>query len=126
MNSQQWRRIGYKTVFKGGQIYLYRPQSGVLLHTPVKNGEWMLHDNVNRPPWIREDKGIDGIPEPLQSQIRSIAEECYCDTSGGINTCDFCSGVRLTQMEIPRIQETQPRRRPAQEDPVHQTRRSQR
>lgn len=92
MNARDWRKQGYKTVFDCGTVYLYRPMSGVVIHTRVENGRWMEHENVNRAPWVLEPLGIDGLPAQLRQRFEYIREHCYCDK--GVDLCDFCAQVR--------------------------------
>lgn len=90
MNAQQWRGHGYKTVFRRGKIYLYRPQTGIIIYTDVNFGKWMNFDNVNEPPWVKTDiHKVDGL---LHIELNLIASACYCDM--GVDICDFCSGIR--------------------------------
>jgi hypothetical protein len=92
MNARQWRQLGYKTLFRHGSVYLYRPLSGVVVTLKIERGDWMEHDNVNAPPWLKIPNGIDGLPAASRADIMAAARCCYCDQ--GVGTCDFCTGLR--------------------------------
>ena len=95
MNSKQWREIGYKTIFKDGSVFLVRwPKSEVVICTKNNRGDWMRFDKVNEAPWVCVPGGIESLEPGLRDHLKAAAENCYCDSPGGINTCDFCSGVR--------------------------------
>jgi len=82
MNAAQWRKLGYKTIFRGDMVYLYRPLSGVTIRTAINHGDWMTHDDVNKPPW---EKNVPPLPD-----FEETARKCYC----GDFLCDFCAGRR--------------------------------
>jgi hypothetical protein len=92
MNARQWREHGYKTVFRFGTVYLFRPGSGVVIQAPVRGGDWMEQDNVHLPPWVVVPAGIDGLGPELREHILAAVAYCYCDQ--GVGTCDFCSYTR--------------------------------
>ena len=95
MTSKGWRKAGYKTMYRDGRIYLYRPDTGVLIHASMHGGHWMQNDDLNAPPWVQEPQGIDGASPELQRQAENAKAFCYCDSMGGyIETCDFCAGRR--------------------------------
>lgn len=91
MNAAQWRGHGYKTIFRDGKIYLYRPLTGVLISTDVDHGKWMRQDNVNHKPWRTHPDGIDGMPQAFRDDVFNTLVVCYC--AYGM-TCDFCAGRR--------------------------------
>jgi hypothetical protein len=87
MTSKQWREAGYRTIFRDGYVYLYRPLSGITIRTENRRGKWMEYNDINKHPW--EKLG------DCATQFEHIAEACYCDSMGGyIHTCDFCQGIR--------------------------------
>lgn len=90
MNAEQWRSKGYKTIFRNGRVYLYRPMTGITISTDVKKGDWMNYDNVNEVPWSKQDVNFMGTP--LADDFITTAQNCYCDQ--GVGLCDFCAGIR--------------------------------
>jgi hypothetical protein len=92
MNAKQWRKAGYKTIFRMPLVFLYRPRVGLVFDTAVKNGEWMSHDDLSHEPWHCVEGGIDGLAPDVEADFRACAEHCYCDK--GVDICDFCSGIR--------------------------------
>jgi len=51
MTIKQWNEYGYAVVIDDGFVYLVRIQLEVGYTTQVDHDAWMLHLNVNRPPW---------------------------------------------------------------------------
>ena len=39
MTAKEWWELGYKTIFRNGMVYLYRPLSGVVISTPIDGGK---------------------------------------------------------------------------------------
>ena len=99
MNTKQWRKLGYKTMFRSGRdwfneffILLYRPATGITIAAPVDNGRWMQFNDVNKKPWQHI---TEQLTKEQADNLRRSAEDCYCDSMGGyIETCDFCAGRR--------------------------------
>jgi len=94
MNAQQWRKLGYVVIFSDELVWLYRPQSGVVLTTPNDNGDWMLRDDVNR----------DWKHAPETPLIKAIARDCYCSSLPD-GSCDFCTGTRTPELPWPTMNE---------------------
>ena len=87
MNSKAWRKCGYKTIIRDGNMYLYHPDTGVIHWTPIAHGGWMDHENVNEEPWT--NCMLADIPGRLQKDIEKTIKNCYCDK--GVEICDFCA-----------------------------------
>jgi hypothetical protein len=83
-DSKGWRKLGYKTIFRAGRVYLYR--DGAMVSAPVDRGDWMHSTDLSAHPWVAEDVDMRG-------ELGAVVRDCYCDC--GVGICDFCSGVRL-------------------------------
>jgi hypothetical protein len=51
MTTEQWNEYGYAVVLDEGFVYLVRIELQVGYVTPLDNGSWSIHLNVNRFPW---------------------------------------------------------------------------
>jgi len=96
MNATQWQELGYKTILRDENIFLYRPMSGIVIRTRIDNGKWMEYDNLNDFPWI---KGSETVSDDTMEKLAIIADHCYC---GQVRLCDFCSGLRRVAEELPK------------------------
>lgn len=96
MNATEWRKAGYKTIFRWNRVVLYQPLSGMVAHTPVAGGRWMDSDDIHCYPWTIEPDGIESLPPVCQDDLRLTAAYCYCDKSAA-DLCDFCAGLRTPE-----------------------------
>ena len=51
MTTEQWNEYGYAVVIDEGFVYLVRIELQVGYVTPLDNGSWTMHLNVNKFPW---------------------------------------------------------------------------
>jgi hypothetical protein len=86
MNSKQWRAQGYRTIFRGGLIFLFRPSTSGAVVADLAKGAWMRFDDLAAARWC-------AATARELAEIRAIVPSCYCDQ--GVDTCDFCSGLRV-------------------------------
>lgn len=90
MNSKEWRKAGYATLFRPGPsgpaVILVHKETGEARMMSVRQGAWMAFEWSEFVP----------APESMKEDIQETRAVCYCDQ--GVGTCDFCSGVRARKV----------------------------
>lgn len=89
MTAKQWRGQGFRTIFHGGEVYLYELASTRCWRGPIERGRWMEFANLAGGYWTE----LLLAPE----HVRSCVGACYCDR--GVDLCDFCGGLRSPPQE---------------------------
>lgn len=88
-SAKEWHEYGYKTLFRHGQVFLYRTSAEIAYVMSVDGGRWMEYGNVNRRPW--KFTYVGNSPD-LAADFHATAQLCYCSLITDV--CDFCSGIR--------------------------------
>lgn len=83
MTPRQWRERGFKTIFRPGRHFLYEPATDVVRLMPLTQIPDTLDDCLG--------VNLSHAPEVI-ADLRATVHDCYCDQ--GVDTCDFCSGLR--------------------------------
>src|SRR5260370_8423975 len=92
MTARELRAAGYLVVFRLGLVI--REKDGKAEFQHVDNGAWM-----ERPEWSWETLDLS-TGDSFAQELRHIRAVCYCGDSG-VETCDFCSGLRSTDYRSP-------------------------
>src|SRR5260370_39260154 len=88
MTACELRVARYLVVFRLGLVI--REKDGKAEFQRVDNGAWM-----ERPEWSWETLDLS-TNDAFAQELRHIRAVCYCGDSG-VETCDFCSGLRSTE-----------------------------
>jgi len=89
MNSQQWRQQQFKVFFLGNQVFLYQSDKPTIAYKISNDrGRWMNYNDLTSEPWKQV-----ALSDSQQLNFQQRSQSCYCG-SGGVNSCDFCTGIR--------------------------------
>ena len=97
MNAIDWRKEGFKVLFRVDTVLLVNVPCEMVHVAPNNGGQWTTHDDLTSFPW--ETRRIVNLPIHSRDDVMATVAGCYCDTLVD-STCDFCSGCRTPQNAV--------------------------
>lgn len=94
MNAIDWRREGFKVLFRGDRVILVNVPCELVHVAPNNGGAWTALDDLTAFPW--ETRQIKELPTDTRNDVTATVAACYCSSLVD-STCDFCSGCRKPQ-----------------------------